>query len=270
MAIPAGSPRARNLSVVSDSAVVDLSADGSDVLIRGNQPEDTFLRSISGSDAKWLGQGKPMALSPDRKWALATLPAPSPHLVLLPTGAGTARPLPAGPASLYYFAAFFPDGQRIVFTAAEKDRPRRSYIQDLAGGAPRPVGPEGMAAALVSPDGKTLAASTLDGGQILLPAEGGEPAKVRGLEPDDELVQWSGDGGALFVRGSEKETLTLFRVDLKSGRREPWKEIAPLDPATFLEFESGPRGVRVTPDGRTVAYSFYTRSTYLVMLKGLR
>jgi len=268
--IPAGSSRPRNLSVYETSAAVDISADGSEVLIHEGEAGSVFLRNISGSDPKKLGEGKALALSPDRRWALAVAREPSPHLVLLPTGAGTPRPLPAGSATLYYFASFFPDGQQIVFTASEGDHPRRSYLQGLAGGAPRPLGPEGMSATLVSPDGKWIAASTLEGGQVLMPALGGDPVPIRGIDPDDQLIQWSGDGGSLFVRGPEKEILTLFRVDLKTGKREPWREIAPPDPATFLEFESGPRGVRLTPDGKTVVYSFYTRSTTLGLVKGLR
>ena len=43
-----------------------------------------------------------------------------------------------------------------------------------------------------------------------------------------------------------------------TGRRERWKELSPPDPAGFVEFGVGPKGVCVTPDFRFYAYSFYT------------
>jgi hypothetical protein len=71
-------------------------------------------------------------------------------------------------------------------------------------------------------------------------------------------VQWSSDGKSIYVRGAEEQPLTLHRIDLASGRRERWKELAPPDMAGFLEYGVGPRGVRVTADGRFYAYTFIT------------
>ena len=79
------------------------------------------------------------------------------------------------------------------------------------------------------------------------------------MEPDgDFLVAWSGDGKSILVRGAEERPLTLYRIDLASGRRERWKELAPPDLAGFLEYGAGPMGVRVTPDFQFYAYNFYT------------
>ena len=116
-----------------------------------------------------------------------------------------------------------------------------------------------MRATLVSPDGREIAGSTVDGLQLIYPADGrGRPRAIDGALPGDFLVQWTADGKSILVRGAEDQPLTLYRIDLATGRRERWKELAPPDLAGFLEFGAGPKGVRVTPDGRFYAYTFFT------------
>jgi len=73
--------------------------------------------------------------------------------------------------------SFFPDGKRIAFTGNEEGEGPRLFVQDLAGGDPKPVSPEGVAAFAgnkVSPDGAFLAAAS-DAGLALYPTAGGEP-----------------------------------------------------------------------------------------------
>ena len=146
-----------------------------------------------------------------------------------------------------------------MFAAEEKGKPPRSYIQDVAGGPPRPFAEEGMSATLVSPDGREIAGSTPEGLHLIYRADGeGRPRSIEGALPEDFLVQWSADGKTMYVRGGEEQPLTLYRLDLATGRRELWKQLAPPDLAGFLEYGSGPRGVRVTPDGRFYAYTFFS------------
>ena len=218
-----------------------------------------------------LGEGKALALSPDEKWALVARPDPEPHLALLPTGVGEPRTLPGGGIVQYYWASFFPDGGRILFAAEEKGRLVRSYIQEITGGQPRSFGQEGEKATLVSPDGREIAGSTQEGLSLIFPTEGdGRARAIDGVEPGDFLVQWSGDGKSLFVRGPEEQPLVLYRVDLATGKRERWRELAPTDPAGFVEFGAGPKGVRVTPDGRYYAYTFWSSSGTLLLADGGR
>ena len=268
LAVVPGAPKERNLSWLMDSTAADLSVDGRQLLFYeySNDPQrpaeevfTTYLRKTDGSDAKMLGEGKALALSPDEKWALVARPAPSLHLALLPTGPGEPRPLPGGGILHYHWASFFPDGRRILFAAEEKGKAPRSYIQDLDGGPPKPFAEEGMRATLVSPDGRWIAGSTLEGLQLIYRADGeGRPRSIEGALPEDFLVQWSSDGEAMYVRGGEEQPLVLYRIDLATGRRERWKELAPPDLTGFLEYGSGPRGVRVTPDGRFYAYTYFT------------
>jgi hypothetical protein len=264
VALVQGASKESNLSWLGESAAADLSRDGSKLLFyeyneAAAESFMTYLRKTDGSDAKMLGEGKALALSPDEKWALVARPSPKPHLTLLPTGLGEARDLPAGDAIQYHWASFFPDGRRIIIAAQEKGKPPRSYIQDLSDGPPRPFAEEGMRATLASPDGREIAGSTLEGLHLIYAANGeGRARAIVGAEPGDFLVQWSADGKAILVRGVEERPLTLYRIDLASGRRERWKELAPADPAGFMEFGAGPMGVRVTPDLRFYAYNFYS------------
>lgn len=265
LALVPGSAKETNLSWLGESNAVDLSRDGRLLLFYDyNQavPESfqTFLRKTDGSDATLLGEGKALALSPDEKWALVVRPHPAPHLALLPTGVGEVRELPSGSAAFqYHWATFFPDGRRILIAARETGKPPRSYIQDVSGGPPRPFAEEGMRATLVSPDGREIAGSTLEGLHLIYRADGeGRARAIPGAEPGDFLVAWSEDGKSILVRGAEERPLTLYRIDLASGRRERWKELAPPELAGFLEYSAGPRGVRVTPDFRFYAYTFYS------------
>jgi Tol biopolymer transport system component len=177
----------------------------------------------------------------------------------MPTGVGELRALPASGVSQYHFASFFPDGRRIVFAAEEKGKAPRSYVQDISGGQARPFLEEGMSAVLVSPDGSEIAGTTREGLHLIYRVDGeGRPRSIDGALPEDSLVQWSADGKSMYVRGGEERPLTLYRIDLRTGNRERWKELAPPDLTGFLEYGAGPRGVRITPDGRFYAYTFYT------------
>jgi len=262
LALIPGASKERNLSWTGRSRAADLSEDGRQLLFyeyTGGDDFVTYLRKVDGSDPVMLGEGKALALSPDEKWALVAQPVPEPHLVLLPTGVGEPRTLPGGGVVQYHWACFFPDRRRILFAAEEKGKAPRSYIQDIAGGPPKLFSEEGMRATLVSPDGREIAGSTLEGLHLIFPADGkGRARAIEGAEPGDFLVQWSADSKSILVRGPEARPLTLYRIDLASGRRERWKELAPLDPAGFVEFGSGPMGVRVTPDFRFYAYNYYS------------
>ena len=123
-----------------------------------------------------------------------------------------------------------------------------------------------MRATLVSPDGSEIAGTTLEGLHLIYRADGeGTPRAIEGALPEDFLVQWSADGKTIYVRGGEEQPLTLYRLALGSRRRERWKELAPADLTGFVEYGSGPRGVRVTPDGQFYAYTFFTDSGRLTL-----
>lgn len=168
----------------------------------------------------------------------------------------------------YYSAAWFPGGKRILFVAAGADAQPRSYIQDIDGGDARAIGGETMHAVLVSPDEKLLAGIGSEAGYILRPIDGGETRPIRGALPDDELIQWSADGRFLYMRAAGDSTLDFFRVNLATGRREPWKRIDAGDPVGLIGIQ--PAAVYMTPDGKSFVYSYWKTLTELYLVDNLK
>src|SRR6185369_16463090 len=84
----------RDLSWLDGSRVADISDDGQTLLFVerrdgiGGSEAATYLRRVTAADAVRLGDGWPLGLSKDGKWALAYV---AKSLVLLPTGAGPVR-----------------------------------------------------------------------------------------------------------------------------------------------------------------------------------
>jgi hypothetical protein len=141
----------------------------------------------------------------------------------------------------------------------------RSFIQDIRGGAPVAVTPEGTPASHVSPDGKY--ATAIQGGKLtLLPIAGGGSKPSIDVQPGESVIRWSADGRHLFLRQDQGLTaVKINRLDMATGREEPWKELKPADPVGVQI-----RQVVMTPDGNAYAYSFQRDICTLYLANGLR
>jgi Tol biopolymer transport system component len=263
----------RELSWFDWSTVADISRDGKTLLFyewgdgaRGT-PE-VYVRALDGSDATRLGSGRALALSPDGSWALALDASSKQHLVLLPTGVGEKQILPTGEIIEFYSAVFFPDSHRNLIAGEGPDRIPSSYVQDINGGAPRSVAAKGMTAALVSPDGNRMAAYGPDGRFYLLALDGTKPTPLQATRAGDRLVRWSDDGRALYIRGASDETIDIDRIDLASGRREPWKRLAPRDRVGLIGVDV--QAVCMTGDGKAYAYTYWKALQDLYYSHGLQ
>ena len=190
--------------------------------------------------------------------------------MLLPTGSGESRELPGG--GTVSVGVLFPGRPPDPVRRMGEGEGSRSYIQDVAGGPPRPFAEEGMRAAFVSPDGLEIAGATPEGLHLIYRADGAGRARlIEGTESGDLLVQWSADGKSIIVRGAEEQPLTpltLYRVTLATGHRERWKTLAPADLAGFVQYAGGPTGIRVTPDGQAYVYSYYISEGTLFLIEG--
>jgi Tol biopolymer transport system component/predicted Ser/Thr protein kinase len=234
----------RSLAWLDESVPGALSADGHMLLFgdrgdtAGTSAEAVYLRNTDGSAAVRLGEGVPLALSPDGKWALALRgdwPAgTSPHLVLLPTGAGQEKALSTGPVIppkwATRWARFHPDGKRIFFSGKEPGHQERAYGQSLEAGSPRPVTPEGIIPNALSPDGALLAAIDGDRNLMIFPTDpkaGTTPRILTKLSEDENPVHWNADGRSLLILDSSKRPIRVDRLDLASGRRTSWRSFSP-------------------------------------------
>jgi len=270
----------RDLSWLDYSYPADLSSDGKTVLFDeegvgggaryGKTQELTYsvyIRSIDGSAAVRLGEGSAEALSPDQKWVIAQIPGSPAQFRLLPTKAGEAQPL-TNDAINHNGARWMPDGKKFVFSGNEPGRGGRLYVQDVAGGQPVAIAPEGVngTAFAVSPDGLTVAAIGPDlKGYLYSTSGSGEPRVIPGLEPGDLPTSWSQDGHSLFVYQTGEVPAKVYRVDLAGGKRSLWKQLVPGDPAGVATI--GP--ILVTPDGKAFVYGFHRTLADLYLVEGL-
>jgi eukaryotic-like serine/threonine-protein kinase len=269
-ALSPGAKQESDLSWFDASRVFDISPDGKTILFvelsygQARNPA-IYLRKTDGSPAVRLGDGNRPALSPDGKFVACILnDGPKTELSLLPTGPGEARVL-SSPGMHYEHVEWFPDGDKLLITGSEPNRPMRSYLQDTRGGAPVPLTPEGIPAMHVSPDGKYLAA--IAGSKLnLIPIAGAAPRPAMNVPSGDAVVRWSADGRFLFLRHNEGLTaVKIGRLDLANGREEPWKELKPADPVAVQIGQ-----VVMTPDGNAYAYSFQRDICTLYLANGLK
>jgi WD40 repeat protein len=265
-----GAKQERDLSWFDASRIFDISSDGSTILFEELSYGEArnpaiYLRKTDGSPAVRLGDGNRPALSPDGKWVACILnDGPNAELTLLPTGAGEARNI-STPGMKYDRVEWFPDGQKLLFTGNQAGGRVRTYTQDVRGGGPIPVTPEGVPAARVSPDGKYVTA--VAGGKLdVLAIAGAEPKAALDIEAGESVLRWSADGRVLFLQQMVGLTaVKINRLDLASRREELWKEIKPADPVGVRIID-----VVVTPDGNAYAYSFQRDIGTLYLASGLK
>ena len=269
-ALAPGETHERSLSWFDWSLAVDLSDDGKTLLFSESGEAvganyGMFLRKTDGSPAVRLGDGEFGALSPDGKWVVAESGNPV-KLTLLPTGAGEPRQLTSGIAGIREFH-WMPDNKSIVFTAADPGHGRRTYLMDVQGGAPRALTPEGTVGLIVTADGKFLLAG--DGHQqyALYPTAGGAPQKLNfTIEANEFPLRFMADGKSLLLSTRSAIRVEVTRVDLATGRRQPWKQINPADPAGVQRIVT----LGFSADGKSYAYSLSRSLSDLYVVDGLK
>jgi Tol biopolymer transport system component len=267
----------RDLSWLDYSTVADLSNDGKTLLFYewgdgvGAKPT-IFIRKTDGSDAVQLGEGKPLALSRDGRWVLAVQENQPQQLVVMPAGTGDVTRLSRGSIVEYLdWAAWSPDGRRVVFAARESNDVQRTYVQDVDGGDPRPVTPEGFVGILLASNGQTVIAVDRYGEYYVCAIDRqAEPRPLAGYRDGDVPLQWSADDRFLFVREAGNVALRIYTLDLARGTRQFWKELAPPDPAVLIDIGSDPGQVRITPDGKSYAFTYWTFEGALYVAEGLK
>ncbi len=256
-----GESQPRDLSWMDWTLLRDISTDGQWVLLvesgeGGGAVGAILMRPTDGSAAVNLGEGNPLQFSPDGQWVLALARAPGypGKLVLLPTGVGEPRSVETGGVTVRY-AQFVADGKSLIVAGTKNDDDSvRLWRVSIEGGEPTPVGPSSLVRLpyYVSPDGRWIAAREGDKPTMLYPVEGGDPIAIPGLRPEDELQPWTMESSAVLVMSPGEMPALIHRIDLETGARTPFREIAPPDAAGVYSM----RGFRFSPDGQTFGYTF--------------
>ncbi|MEP6994135.1 MAG: protein kinase [Acidobacteriota bacterium] len=268
-----GDAKERDLSWLDWSSVRDLAPDGSIFIFsetgEGGGPNySAYSRRMDGSPPVRLGDGNPSSISRDGRWALSISGNTAVRgLMLLPTGPGQARSVPAGGLSIQS-ANWMPDGKRIVVTGSDEGKGSRLYMLDSMDAKPRAISPPGYRAPFrsVSPDGRFSVVMGPDQKQYLYPLSGGEPLPIPGIGDDETPIGWAADARSLYVYKRGLYPARVFLLDVISGKRELWKELTPPDPAGI----SNVAPPAIAGDGKTYAYSYNRILSDLFLAEGLK
>ncbi|MEO8430019.1 MAG: protein kinase [Acidobacteriota bacterium] len=274
LGLMSGGERERSLSWFDGSSLAGLSDDGKTLLI-DELGEATgrmgayYLRQTDGSAAVKLGEGRAMDLSADGKWVLARVSGSARDLTLQPTGTGTPIVLDERGLERVTAALIFPDSKQLLIAGAETGKKPRLYVQDLASRTLRPITDRGygLSERPISPDGGWVAAyGDWNEDMFLLPVRGGERGSIPGSR-DLDLIRWAADGKFLFAAVTGSIPARLVRVEVATGRREAWKDLAPPELSGIIQVLP----VFMTPDGKSYVYGYARSATSdLYLIEGLR
>jgi hypothetical protein len=154
-------------------------------------------------------------------------------------------------------------------TAAEPGHDSRVYLGDAEGGAPKSLTPEGYRVpqqGVGMLDARRFLARGTDQRLHVCSIQGGEPVPLPGSAPGDLIVGPSAGEGAIWLRRGRGLPARIVRLDLASGREEPFREFVPADPTGIVDL----MGVRVTRDARYYAYSYGRLLSDLYLVEGLK
>jgi Tol biopolymer transport system component len=232
-------------------------------------PYLAYLRRSDGSPPVRLGDGDAYGLSPDGRWVVAFTADSPPRILLHPTGAGEPREVPNERHVLFDSIAWLPDGRRLVAFGPSPGERSRGWVIDVDDGTVHPFTEEGVSVVweipVVSPDGTRVVGRDPEGRPRVYPVDGGSSEPILGLPEDDRVLQWTDDGGALFVGHRVGPVWQVRRLDLRKGRETPWTEIAPRSTAG-LRLSS----LYLTPNGRFWVHGYSRLLTDLYVAEGIR
>ncbi|MGA8072404.1 MAG: hypothetical protein WB995_02950, partial [Candidatus Acidiferrales bacterium] len=261
-------PQPRDFTWMDWAYSMRFSADGKQILFgdqHSGEQYGTFLRNLDGSPAVRLGDGDPMDISADGKYALSRLPTIPNQLMLLPTGTGEPRQITHSNTS-HVAARWLPD-DRIIAVGNEPGHEPRTYLMDLNGNE-KPITAEGVTAVAVTADGTRLVTITEGSADFeLAPLDGGASQKMTQLQKGDRPVDFTPDDSAVFVRRDGRQgSIEIWRVELGSGRRTLIHTIS-LSEAPAI---TAGLGATVSRDGKSYAYSYARFISTEYVVEGLR
>ncbi len=260
----------RDVSWLDFGYLRDISRDGKTILFEeeGSTSKNytVYVRDLDGSAATPIGEGYGVALSPDKKWALAQkLPEPL-QLWLLPVGPGEPRRINPLNLQTDFPAAFFSDGRRVAYSANASGHRPRIWLQDLSGGAPRPITEEGFVGVGLSPDDKWLITFDNNNTPHLLSIDTGKMQDLPFVKRNQTILGWT-DDGRLYVAtvpNGPVSTVHVDKVNPLTGATSFWRDLV-LPPIGGII----PEAPIITPDGQTYGFGYRLRLWDLYAVSGV-
>jgi eukaryotic-like serine/threonine-protein kinase len=245
----------------------------------GGLDYDTYLARLDGSPAVLLGGGLGGDISPDDKWVTSILSSQPTKVLLLPAGVGETKTITASNFR-YRDAAWASDGHRLVVRASESDRPMRFWVQDIRGGSPRPLTPEGIPGVFVTVNRSDyVCARDGAGAALLYPIDGGEPKPVNGVTERDDVIGGSPESEVVYVSPDALATpqqtsqeilrilkMNVVKVNIVTGRRQPFVTVSPSDTAGIVGLDRP----HFTSDGKQYVFNQYRDLSVLYVVTGLK
>jgi hypothetical protein len=264
--------------------VAAISSDGK-VLFSAGEPAPTgeahqpvfgifaLVRTTDGAPAQTLGEGAALDLSRDGRWALVVSYADRTRLTALPTGAGEPRAIATHGLEIGW-ARWMPDAKGLVVIArAPPETDFRLYR--LAGDGSKPVrvtdaplmGEFTSAELHVSQDGHLAAALDPNRRLIIVSLRDGAILSVLSAHADAVPHGWAPDGSLWLGQGGDHAParLRLFRVDIFTGKVLEERSVGPTDPTGAAAIMA----LALTPNGRSVAFSYWHDLGSLYIVRGL-
>jgi hypothetical protein len=221
---PATGKERRGLEWFNGSAAGDILPNGKAILIEewGGPAGPLYLvvyRKLDGSPPVALGPGATPKFSPDGTTAAAPILTRPPEVALHPVGTGESRRLPVGDIVSLVSAAWFPDGRHLLLIGATEGQPLRTYEMDLEGGKPQLLGPPDFTGVAVAKDEKRIAGRNASGEVVVFDRETQKAQVIPGVEPQEQLEEWTEDGQALLVSTATPWEARMYRVEGVTGKR---------------------------------------------------
>jgi len=251
----------RDLSWLDNSYWPRLSHDGSELLFTDQSGHaggdyEVYVRKTDGSPAVRIGRGGfGSDITPDGKWAIILLPGDTHARVqIVPVGPGQARVL-HWDGFQPVWASWCPDGQHFILYANQPGQAPSLYLTDVNGAPPKLVGPDRVPPSGVGPDGQSFFIH-LNETWLLRSISSKDERSVAGIGADEFPVAWSADTKHVFVQHSAPNEVSLYLLDIDSGRRELWQTVKPKDQVGLRPMVTP---VSMTPDGRWIAFTYKTQ-----------
>ena len=91
----------------------------------------------------------------------------------------------------------------------------------------------------------------------------GKSFPLKNLEKNFYLIRWADDGENLFIWQREQIPAIIYKYNPATGKKEKWLELMPKDNSGNYQIW----GIKLTPDGKTYAYSYARESSDLYLME---